>query len=190
MAARRIGLRLHSTTSDRIASHGQSASNQRGPCGVPESSWPNPRRRAVVSVLDVHTFGSSGFRAGNPTPTTIVAAGTVEVFAERRGEAICPKGGEPRAGGDAAGGVQLAVRRVPRCGRDRLTERGGGDHEPAHPADQADQADGVRLAEPRAPPRRDQLPSRRAGSPREASVGPRDFLKRCNPVVRNVQHGI
>jgi hypothetical protein len=48
----------------------------------------------------------------------------------------------------------------------------------------------VRLAEPRAPPRRDQLPSHRAGSPREAGVSPRDFLKRCNPVVRNVQHGI
>ena len=116
-----------------------------------------------------------------------IAAGTVEAFVEHHGEASCPKCGKLCGDGDALGGARLAVHRVPRGGRDRLTERGGGVDERADPTDQAD---GVRVPEPRALPERDHLPSRRAGPPSEAGLSPHDLLKRRNSVVRKVQHGI
>ena len=116
-----------------------------------------------------------------------IAAGTVEAFVERRGEAGCPKCGKPRAGNDAVGGAWLTLHRAPRGGRDRPAARGGGVDARADPADQAD---GVRVTEPRVLPARDHLPSRRAGPPSEAGLSPHDLLKRRNSVVRKVQHGI
>ena len=113
--------------------------------------------------------------------------GRVPLRAPRRGEASCPKCGKSCAGDDAVDGARLAVHRAPRGGRDRSAERGVGVDERADPADQAD---GVRVPEPRALPGRDQLPTRRAGLPSEAGLSPHDLSKRRNSVVRKVQHGI
>ena len=57
--------------------------------------------------------GSSGFRVGNPHPTTIVLASTAEISVEQPDEASCPKCCKLCANNDAVGGAQLALHRVP-----------------------------------------------------------------------------
>jgi hypothetical protein len=76
-----------------------------------------------------------------------VAVGTVVFFLEHRGKASCPRCGKPCAGDDAVDGDRFAVHRVPRGGRDRSAGRGGG---VAERTDSTNQADGVRVPEPRA----------------------------------------
>ena len=109
-----------------------------------------------------------------------VAVGTVVFFLEHRGEASCPKSGKPCAGDDAVDGSRFTVHRAPRGGRDRSAERGVG---VAERTDSTDQADGVRVPEPRAPRERDPVPSPKAGSPSEAGLNPHDCLKRQKCVV-------